>query len=184
MGAKQIGKMSELENGAPLHHILQNCSYSYPKIKFRYTSTEEIEKIIKSLKTKNAHGCDEISIETPKCSAPFVCSPPTYIFNKSFDLGSFPSRLKYPKVITFFKTGDRLNMSKFRPISVLISFFKIFDKIIYKRIYAHVVLNKILTNEQNGFRSSLSTVNASYTLIYEFLSAANNKHTVGGLFVT
>jgi hypothetical protein len=39
-----------------------NCRYPYPNIIFRYTSTEEIEKIIKSLKTKNAHGYDEISI--------------------------------------------------------------------------------------------------------------------------
>jgi hypothetical protein len=42
--------------------MLQTCRYSYPNTKFRYISTGEIEKIIKSLKTKNAHGYDEISI--------------------------------------------------------------------------------------------------------------------------
>jgi len=46
----------------PIHYILQNCRYPYPNIKFRCKSTEEREKIIKSLKTKNAHGYDEISI--------------------------------------------------------------------------------------------------------------------------
>jgi len=85
-------------------------------------------------------------------------------------------------VIPIFKTGDRSNISNFRPISLLISFFKIFEKIIYTRIYDHVVLNKILANEEYGFRSSLSTDNASYTLIHEILSAMNNKHTVGGIF--
>jgi hypothetical protein len=54
--------------------------------------------------------------------------------------------------------------------------------IIYTRIYAHVVLNKILATEQYGFRSGLSTDNASYTLIHEILSAMNNKHIVGGIF--
>jgi hypothetical protein len=73
-------------------------------------------------------------------------------------------------------------MSKFRPISLLISFSKIFEKIIYTRIDDHVVSNKILANEQYGFRSGLSTDNASYTLIHEILSAMNNKHTVGGIF--
>jgi len=73
-------------------------------------------------------------------------------------------------------------MSNFRPISLLISFSKISEKIIYTRIYAHVVLNKILANEQYGFRSSLSTDNASYISIHEILSAINNKHTVGGIF--
>ena len=48
--------------------------------------------IIKSLKTKNAHRYKEISIKILKCSVPFISSPPTYIFNKSLELGSFPSR--------------------------------------------------------------------------------------------
>jgi hypothetical protein len=73
-------------------------------------------------------------------------------------------------------------MSNFRPISLLISFSKIFEKIIYTRIYDHVVLNKALTNEQYGFRSSLSTDNASYTLLHEILAAVDNKHTVGDIF--
>jgi len=50
------------------------------------------------------------------------------------------------------------------------------------RIYTYVVPYKILTDEKYGFRSSLSTDNASYTLIHEVLSAMNIKHTVGGIF--
>jgi Notch-like protein len=141
MGANQIGKMSHPKNGEPLYSTLQNCRYPYPE--FRYTSTKEIEKIIKSLKTINAYGYDEISVKILKWGAPFISSTITYIFNKSLELGSFPSRLIYSTVILIFKTGDRLNMSNFRPISLLISFSKIFE-IIYTRIYAHVVLNKIL----------------------------------------
>jgi hypothetical protein len=87
-------------------------------------------------------------------------------------------------VIPIFKTGDRSNMFNFRPISLLISFSKIFEKMIYTRIYAHVVLNKILANEQYGFRSSLSTDNASYTLICEILSAVNNSILLEEFFVT
>ena len=65
----------------------------------------------------------------------------------------------------------------------LISFSKIFEKVIYTRIYIHVVLHKILANEQYGFRNGLSTDNASYTLIWEVLSAMNNKYMVGEFFV-
>ena len=164
----------------PLHCTRQNCRYSYPNTKFRYTSTEEIKKIIKSLKTKNAHGFDEISIKTLKWIAPSVSSPLTYIFNKCLKFDSFPSTLKYSTVIPIFKTGDKLNMSNFRPISLLISSSKIFEKIIYTRIYARVVLHKILANEQYGFRSGLSTDNACCTLIQEVLCA---MLTVGGIFL-
>ena len=63
MRANQIDIMSQLKNGVPLHYIHQNCSYPYPNIKFRYTSTKETDKIIKSFKTKNAHGYDEIHLK-------------------------------------------------------------------------------------------------------------------------
>jgi hypothetical protein len=90
MGANQIDKMNQLNNGEPLHNILQSCRQPSPSIKIRYTSTEETERIIKSLKTKNAQGYDEISIKILKWSAPFVSSPLTYIFNKPLELGFFP----------------------------------------------------------------------------------------------
>ena len=140
-------------------YILQNCRYPFPNIKFRYKSTEETEKIIKSLKTTNSHGYNDISIKILKWSPPFISTPLTHIFNKSLEMGYFPSRLKYSTVMPIFKTGDI--MSNFRPISLLISFYKIFEKIVYTRIYARVVLHKILANEQYGFRSGLSTDNAS-----------------------
>lgn len=39
-----------------------------------------------------------------------------------------------------------------------------------------------MVNEQYGFRSSISTENASFTLLHEIISVLNNKHTVGGVF--
>ena len=111
-----------------------------------------------------------------KWSSPFISSPRTYNFNKSLEFGSFLSRLKYSTVIPIFKAGDKLNMSLLMPFS------KLFQKIIYTRIYAHVVLHQILANEQYGFRSSLYTDNSSYTLVHKILSAMNNKHIVGGIF--
>ena len=134
------------------------------------------------MKTKNAHGYDEISFKILKWSAPFISSPLTYTCNKSLELGIFPCRLKYSTVKPILKTGDKLNIPNYRPISLLISFFKIVEKIIYTRIYTHVVQNQILVKEQYANRSNLSTDNASYTLTHEILSAMNNKHIIGGIF--
>jgi hypothetical protein len=81
-----------------------------------------------------------------------------------------------------YKTGNKLNIENFRPISLLTSFSKVFEKIIYSRIYQHVVQNQILAKEQYGFRSKLSTDKASYTLVHVILTAFNNKQIVGGIF--
>ena len=69
-------------------------------------------------------------------------------------------------------------MSNLRPIS----FSKILEKVSYNRINGHIILNKIVVNEQYGHRSSISTENVSFTLLHKIISALNNKHTVGGVF--
>jgi hypothetical protein len=156
--------------------------HSYPSIKFSYTSSQEIGKIIKLLKTKNSHGYNEISATVQKWSTPFIISPLTYICNLCLELGTFPSRLKFSVVKPIYTTGGRLNITNFLPISLLTSFSKVFEKIIYSRMYQHVVQYQIFVKEQYGFRSKLSTDNASYTLIHEILTAMNNKQVVGGIF--
>ena len=80
-----------------------------------------------------------------------------------------------------FKAGDKFDIANFRPISLLISFSNIFEKIFATRIQKHLTQNHIVANEQYGFRSNVSTDNASYALMHEILSAINNK-LIGGLF--
>jgi hypothetical protein len=43
-------------------------------------------------------------------------------------MGIFPSRLKFSTVKPIYKRGDKSNMTNYRPISLLISFLKIFEK--------------------------------------------------------
>jgi hypothetical protein len=51
-----------------------------------------------------------------------------------------------------------------------------------KRLIQHLDYNKILVNEQFGFRSKTSTTLASFHLISEILQALNNRLLVGGIF--
>jgi sarcosine oxidase/L-pipecolate oxidase len=62
-----------------------------------------------------------------------------------------------------YKKGDKTELSNYRPISLLTTFSKFIEKIIYKRVYSHLNKNNILVNEQFGFREKLSTEMAKYT---------------------
>jgi hypothetical protein len=73
-------------------------------------------------------------------------------------------------------------MPNYRPIFLLTSFSKIFEKVIYARLYQHLIDNNILVNEQFGFRANSSTDKATYQLINEILNVLNNKLMVGGIF--
>jgi hypothetical protein len=64
---------------------------------------------------------------------------------------------------------------------LLPAFSKIFEKILYKRLYQHLNTNNILTKEQFGFRCNTSTETAIYALINNTVSSLNNKLMVGRL---
>jgi hypothetical protein len=151
-------------------------------ISWQYASTYEIEKIVKSLKTKNTFGYDEISNWIIKLTAPFIISPLTYICNAVLSTGVFPDRLKYAIVKPIFKKGNKQEISNYRPISLLTSFSKIIGKLIYARLHAHIDMNNILVQEQYGFRTHSSTEQAAFTLINSILTAMNNNQIVGSIF--
>ena len=52
--------------------------------------------------------------------------------NQSFQSGIFPDKLKIAKVISIFKKGNPELPSKYRPISLLPIFSKLFEKVMYK----------------------------------------------------
>jgi hypothetical protein len=87
-----------------LYRIFKN---PYPNLIFDRTTTKEIENIIKSLKSKNSCGYDEISVKILKVSPPFITAPLNYICNRSILSGSFPTHLKYSVGKPLFKKGNK-----------------------------------------------------------------------------
>jgi len=100
---------------------------TYTSMEIKCTLTKEIEQIIKSLKTKNSYGYDEIFRKILKLSGPFISSPINYICNKILFWGVFPDRLKYTVIKPLHKNDDRCDVSKYRPVSLLTSFSKLFE---------------------------------------------------------
>jgi hypothetical protein len=152
-----------------------------PNIKLKNASTKEIERIISSLRLTNSYGYDGISTKILKACAPFISSPLNYICNKTIISGTFPTHLKYSTVKALFKKGDYKNLVNYRPISLLTSFSKVFERIIYDRLLQHIEASNILAIEQFGFRPGASTEKASFTLIDEILKSLNKRSMVGGI---
>jgi len=182
---KNIYNTSSVKNNykiSPMHYLHQSFNCIFPSFKLMPLSTKDVGDIIKSLNTKNSHGYDEISTKLLKLILPFILSPLTHICNKSFSLGIFPDRLKYSEIKPLFKKGDTLNISNYRPISILTSFSKVLEKAVYTQLYEHCNKLNILVDEQFGFRNKFATTDAIFKLINETQSALNEKITVGGIF--
>jgi hypothetical protein len=154
-------------SGDQVGNIFRSIRTHCPRIEFRYTSTQEVDKIIKIIKSKRFPWVWRISVKILKWNSPFIFSPLTYIYNESLEMGAFPSRLKCYRVKPIYKSGDKQNISNFRLISLLISFSKVFEKIIYSRIHNHMVQYSVLAKEEYSFRHDWSTDKASYILTHE-----------------
>jgi len=84
--------------------------------------------------------------------------------NSIIATGIFPSKLKVAKVVSLVKKGDPEFASNYRPISLLPIFSKLFEKLMYKRLYSFVTQNHITYPLQFGFQKKLSIEHALISL--------------------
>ena len=80
---------------------------------------------------KNSHGYDEITTQLLKICTTYIYSPLTYICNKSILLGILPDHLKFSIIKPIYKKRDRMKPTDYRPISLLTSLLKVFEKALY-----------------------------------------------------
>ena len=90
--------------------------------------------------------------------------------------GTFPDEHKIARVIPLFKSGNRNLMSNYRPISILPTLSKIFEKLIHVRIYQFLDENQVLYNYQFGFRKAHSIVHAVQTAIHSVTKALDTSY--------
>ena len=141
----------------PLSYLYSAFQQSFTNIKLKSTTTGEIGKIITQLKNKDSCGYDEVTANILKTASPFIVSPPTHICNRMLATGTFPDRLKYSEIKPIYKKGDKTQFENYKPISLLPVFSKIFEKVLYKKLYNHLSINNILVTEQFGFKCNTST---------------------------
>lgn len=144
------------------------------------TDASEIIQIVSDLQNKSSAGFDDIPVNIMKASISCIAEPISQIINSTFENGTFPDDLKIAKVCPVFKDGEKNTFSNYRPISVLPSFSKIFEKAIYSRLFTYFESKNIIVNNQYGFRQNHSTHMALLDM-YDRLSTAidRNEYAVG-----
>ena len=142
---------------------------------FNPTNQEEIFKVVNSLKNKKSYGSDEISNNLLKLIIPYIINPLVHIFNISLLSGVFPSDMKIAKVIPILKKDDSTLLSNYRPVSILSSFSKILERIVYNRLSSFLVVHKLLNSSQYGFRKFHSTDLALLDLVDKISNALAKK---------
>ena len=107
--------------------------------------------------------------------------PLSKVFNISLNLSQFPDTLKIAKIISIHKSEDKKSDGNYRPISVLLYFSKIGEKLMYNRLLTY--LNDILVQNQYGFRAKHSTYMALLQLADDISNELDLKNNSIGTFI-
>ena len=105
------------------------------------------------------------------------------LYNECIKTGKFPDVLKCGKITPIHKKGPRDDLTNYRPISTLPIFGKIFEKILYKRIFSFINTKVILSDTQFGFREYHSTSHAIHHSVNFIKQAHAQKMQVLGMFI-
>ena len=145
-------------------------------------STNEVE--IKEIIAEFINGkSSDIPIVLVKRTAYVISGPLTKLYNKCMVTGTFPQDLKVGKITPVYKKGNAELLENYRPVSTLPIFGKIFEKIIYSRLYSFLTAKNILYEKQFGFRKGYSTSHALHSSVEIIRSATDDNKHVLGIFI-
>lgn len=137
----------------------------------------EISHIIKNLKNSTSIGVDNIPISVMKFASSFISLSLFNLINCSFTHGVFPAALKVAKVIPVHKSGSYSQNSNYRPISILNSFSKVYEKAMTSRLSNYLTSVNFFYDNQFGFKPNHSTDMALLSLHYYVTASIDKKNS-------
>ena len=105
------------------------------------------------------------------------------LFATSFSTGISPAILKTAKVIPIHKKNSKLEVSNYRPISLLSNIDKIFEKLMHSRLLEFLEGKQILYYIQFGFGKDFSTNLAILTLLESIQKALDDGQFACRIFI-
>ncbi|KAK3087639.1 hypothetical protein FSP39_008683 [Pinctada imbricata] len=141
-------------------------------------SESDIIDILKTLKLGKANGIDEISHHMLKFTINSVVNPLKLLFNMSLSSHKFPSLWKKALVMPLYKKDDKHLPSNYRPISLLSTVGKVFERCLFKYLHNYMLDNKLFYEFQSGFLPNHSTTYQLIELYHHIcLNRERNEHT-------
>lgn len=154
-----------------------------PPFSFAPIDQNAVVKIIEGLKSKPTCSHDGISNKILKFVKDVISIPLSILINQSFLTSIFPDILKLARVIPLFKQGDTSSITNYRPISILSSISKVFERAIHDQLSAHLAQHNLLLPSQYGFRKTYSTELAGLHLVDSIASRLDDRYKTVGIFM-
>ena len=100
-----------------------------------------------------------------------------------FNILIFPLLTLNAKVVPLHKKDDKMKLDNYRPISLLSSISKVFEKVVFNQLTEYFKLNNLLFEGQYGFRDKHSTELATVELMDRVITALEEKRLPISIFM-
>ena len=148
---------------------------------FTHVTEEDVLSIVKSLDPAKSITNKNIPIKILKSNIDVCIKELTSIFNNMIDTSIFPNNLKKADVTPVHKKGDRTMVSNYRPVSVLPTVSKIFEKLLSQQINSYIKM--YLCDDLCGFREGFSSQHC-LTVMIESIREVLDKGGIAGALLT
>ena len=142
----------------------------------------EVEDVISNLDSSKSCG-PSVPIYILQVLGPYISNALATLITQSFSKGICPRSLKTAKVIALFKKGDPEMTSNYRSISLLSSFSKLYERLMYKRLYSFITHNKLIHPMQFGFQKNKSIDHTLISMTEAIRNTLDNKKYGCGIFI-
>jgi len=168
------------ESTHPYSHYLKEARQTEEVLELEPITREEIFAALQQIKPKHSRGKDGLSSAFLKQVKLEIIDPLYLLFNKCIMENKWPDEFKLARVIPIYKNkGKTDQIENYRPISLLHSVSKVFERILHTRIYTHLESCLLLNENQFGFRKARSTTNAIQSITSKAQHSLAQKMKVG-----
>ena len=158
-------------------------TFSNTEFNIQNVSITKVYKLLSTIKTSKSAGYDRISGKLLSDAAEAIAPTLTAIFNASINTGIFPDDFKIAIISPIHKSGRKTNCDNYRPISVLPSVAKIFERLITEQLETYLESNSILAEQQAGFRKMHSTQTSLLNITNQWLMNMDKGCLNGVIFL-
>jgi hypothetical protein len=159
---ESVFELSDLTNDYDEKMLRDTNQFSNAILSNITLNVEDVHRELRNLDAHKGSGVDNIPPIFLKSTAKTLCHPLLYLFNKCLKDGVFPTIWKAARIVPVFKSGDRSLVANYRPISILCTLSKLFERLVHNNIYPR--LHNVIIEQQHGFVKRRST--STNLLIY------------------
>ena len=148
-----------------------------------HVTEQDVEDQIKILDTNKSYGPDGISPIFLKEGGLYIIQSLAALFNLSLRMTKFPMLWKQANVVPIHKKEDKSDANNYRPISLLSTVGKVFERIVFKYVFNYLRDNYIINLHQSGFLPGKSTVTQLIEVYHQFCKAVDNNKEIRVIFL-